>query len=64
MATCAGCGAPVVFKEVDGQRAPFDVHETMAGESRYAERPDGLVPVAPQQNVMAWQLHAATCIAK
>jgi hypothetical protein len=39
----------------------FDAHEVSRGENRFAEGPDGLVPVAPGRDVMAWQLHAESC---
>lgn len=61
MANCA-CGAPVVWKDLDGERVAFDAHEVSSGEERYAEGPTGLVPVAPRQTVMAWQKHSETCI--
>jgi hypothetical protein len=61
MATCM-CGAEVVWRELqDGSRVAFDAHEVGRGEGRYVEGPDGLVPVAPTQDVMAWQLHAESC---
>jgi hypothetical protein len=55
------CGAEVQWRDLDGSRTAFDAHEVSRGEERYVEGPDGLVPVAPGRDVMAWQLHAESC---
>jgi hypothetical protein len=55
------CGAPVVWKELDGDLVSFDAHEVSRGENRFAEGPDGLVPVAPGREVLALQKHSQSC---
>lgn len=62
MAACGQCGRPVVWRDVNGERKPFDPYDVMAGEGRYIELQDGrLRPVAAQADVMAAQLHEQTC---
>lgn len=60
MATCT-CGAEIQWRELDGTKVAFDAHEVSRGEERYAEGPDGLVPVAPERDVLALQRHAQSC---
>jgi hypothetical protein len=63
-ATCIECGAPVIWRVHEGQRIPLDAHEAMKGEHRFADTPDGLVPVRSKADVMAHADHRFTCPAR
>lgn len=62
MALCGKCSRPVVWREVNGVRKPFDLYDVTRGEGRYVELQDGTMrPVKADADVMAAQLHEQTC---
>jgi hypothetical protein len=60
-ATCPDCGGPVRFVTHEGKRIPLDRHEVSRGEGRFAEGPEGLVPVRADADVLAYTDHRETC---
>lgn len=64
MPFCPHCGAEVLFRVHGGERIPLDAHEQMKGEHRFAETPDGLVPVRSDADVLAHVDHRFSCQAK
>lgn len=62
MAACGDCGRPVVWREVNGKRLPFDLYDVARGEDRWVELAGGTMRrVAADADVMAPQLHRQTC---
>lgn len=61
MGVCNNCGASVLWRIHDGERIPLDAHEQMKGEHRFADTPDGLVPVRRDADVLAHTDHRFTC---
>jgi hypothetical protein len=61
MATCARCGAEILWKRCDGTALAVDAHESTSGPWRFVERGDELVPVATGTDVAAFVDHRMTC---
>lgn len=61
MATCARCGAEILWKRLHGTPFAVDVHETTRGDERYVEHGDLLLRVARGSEVAAYADHRSTC---
>jgi hypothetical protein len=61
MATCARCGAEILWKRLDGARLAVDVHESTSGPRRFVERGGELVRVNATSEVAAFVDHRITC---
>jgi hypothetical protein len=61
MATCARCGAEILWKRCDGAALAVDAHESTSGPKRFVERGDELVRVSPTTDVAAFVDHRVTC---
>lgn len=64
MATCARCGAEVLWKRLDGRPISVDVHESTHGPGRLVERGGELVRVNATSDVGAFVDHRFTCKVK
>lgn len=61
MATCARCGAEVLWKRLDGMPFAVDSHERTDGDERYVERDGLLLRVVGASEVSAYVAHRTTC---
>lgn len=57
MATCASCGAAILWKRLDGQPFAVDAHETTHGKESYAQHGNLLLRVKPGSDVAAYAAH-------
>lgn len=61
MATCARCGAEILWKRLDGMPFAVDVHESTQGEDRYVERGNLLLRARPTSEVAGFVAHRLSC---
>lgn len=61
MATCARCGADILWKRLDGMPFAVDAHETTRGKGRFVERDGHLLGVNDNSEVAAYMGHRETC---
>jgi hypothetical protein len=61
MATCARCGAGILWKRLDGAALAVDAHEVTRGPRRFVERDGELVPVIAASDIVAFVDHRSTC---
>jgi hypothetical protein len=61
VATCARCGAEILWKRLDGTALAVDVHESTRGPRRFVERNDELVRVTATSEVAAYVDHRVSC---
>lgn len=61
MATCARCGAEILWKRLNGAPFAVDVHESARGTGRYVERDGTLLPTLATSEVTAFVDHRQTC---
>lgn len=62
MATCARCGAEILWKRLHGNPVAVDAHESaVPGEGRYVEHGNLLLRVEPESTVTAYVEHRLTC---
>lgn len=61
MATCARCGAEILWKRLDGQPFAVDVHESAHGSGRYVEHGNVLLRAVPTADVLAYVDHQRSC---
>lgn len=61
MATCARCGAEILWKRLDGQPFAVDVHESARGAERYVEHGNLLLRTTATADVLAFVDHRQSC---
>lgn len=60
MATCARCGAEILWKRLDGEPFAVDRHESTRGD-RYVERGNLLLRAVPTSDVAGFVDHRRSC---
>lgn len=61
MATCARCGAEILWKRLNGLPFAVDRHESARGAGRYVEYGNVLLPTTATADVLAFVDHRQSC---